>query len=180
MSEGTLSGTIAEGEKFGAAVMDLFAETAAVIGKAPIDDTLKADAMEEVAEVVTPTATPTPTPTPEPEMRWETPAEHTPSAGDVYSRVDRVAINSAGKEVPIISMWKYMYPDEGGYRMYDAANSKVEIVVPAAEMKSNYKLLEIAPWFSESMGGRRKTRRGRGKKRRTVKRRAKSLRRRRQ
>jgi hypothetical protein len=180
-SEGTLSGTVAKGEELGAALADLFGEAASVVSKAPIPDTLKADAMEEVAEVVRPTPAPTPEPIPEPEeIMWTTPPEHVPSAGDVYSRVDRMATNSAGKQVPIISMWKYMRPEAGGkHRIYDAADSKKEIVISDEDLKSKYSLLETANWWATSMGGR-KTRRGRGKKRRTVKRRAKSLRRRRQ
>ncbi len=181
-SEGTLSGTVAKGQELGDAVASLFGEATAVISNAGIPETLVADAMEEVAQVIHPAPTPEPYgPPPEPEeIIWATPVEHVPSAGDVYSRVDRTATNSVGKKVNVISMWKYMRPEAGGkHLIYDAADSKNELVVSDAELKSKYELLETPEWWNRKMGGR-KTRRARGKKRRTVKRRAKSLRRRRQ
>ena len=107
--------------------------------------------------------------------------DHTPSAGDVYTRMEKRQISATRGEVRDYSMWKYMRPAaDGKHILYDATDSKKEITVSDEELKDDFRLLEIANPIEPEMGGRRKTRRARGKKRRTVKRRAKSLRRRRQ
>lgn len=181
-----LEKTVATGKKLEAAVADRvnswFSQAAAVVTAAPISDDLKDDAIEEIEQVVRPSPTPYPY-GPEPDEpkepgRWvgKNLPDHVPSVGDVYTRLDKKLPSATRGEVRDYSMWKYMRPDKDGHKMYDATDSKKEIIVSDADLKANYRLLEIANPTAETLGGR-KTRRG--KKRRTVKRRAKSLRRRR-
>jgi hypothetical protein len=184
--------TLAAGKKLEAALVDSIGSwwrtAGEVIATANVPETLKNEATETVESVQEAVAPTKPKPTleygeplpPPPEIIWETPVDHVPSAGDVYLRVKRVQQSTTRGPVADISQLKYMHPDKGGHRMYNTANSKEEVIVSDEDLKSNYQLVVVADWWNPEMGGRRKTRRGRGKKRRTVKRRAKSLRRRRQ
>ncbi len=189
-SEGTLSGTVAKGEELGDALASLFGEVTEVINKAPISETLKADAMEEVAEVVRPTPTPYPYGPPpvadsEIEENWmdrawaaaENPPPD-PKQGFIYTHVDRTATNSVGKKVPVISMWRFVERGNDGIVLSSLADSNQTRVVTRKELDDEYKYLYEDK--DRLLVAGRKTRRARGKKRRTVKRRAKSLRRRRQ
>ena len=185
-----LEKTVATGKKLEAAVADRvnswFSQAAAVVTAAPISDDLKNDAIEEIEQVVRPSPTPYPY-GPEPDEpkepgRWVNergiPPGYVPSIGDVYARLDKKLPSATRGEVRDYSMWKYAgLNKDGKHIVYDAADSKKEITVSDADLRSNYQLFERGDWRKETLGGR-KTRRG--KKRRTVKRRAKSLRRRRQ
>lgn len=186
-----LEKTVATGKKLEAAVADRvnswFSQAAAVVTAAPIAEDLKVAAQEEIKDVER-VVRPAPTlypygPPPEENVfdrTWAAAANPPadPQPGFIYSRIDRTATNAVGQQVPVQSMWRYVKRDKNGLVLSSLANSKQTVTVTREELDDNYK------YFYEDkdrlLVAGRKTRRARGKKRRTVKRRAKSLRRRRQ